>query len=215
MRAALALLCFLVACTDDSNDDGAYLDLDVTSDVPFTALFVFEPGATMSGFGILTPELQAAGMPAPGKSVVVTTDDAQGIGNGQLRTTYTMHRWDLGGGPSHLDVLAVVAQPDGSLVPVAFAASGHFDYAPKDGAATEASATLSLAKLDAPAELWGVGTSCVRMVDDTSGTTTYLVQANDIDCDGILDENDCQPEAFCDARNPTELAACTRGMGGC
>jgi hypothetical protein len=205
MRAAIALVFFLAACTDTSgDDDGSYVDLTVTSQVPFTGLFVFEPGQAVAGAGILTPGLQAA----PATAMIESTERTQVVGTGQLGTTYAFERWDIVGGPSRLAMLAVVAQSDGSFVPVAYAETGRLEYVPSHGTSVEASGTLPLAALTGPAEIWG--SSCVRMVDGASGTTTYLVKFDDLDCDGIPDDDDCQPRAFCETPG-----ACTRSTGGC
>ncbi len=199
------------------DDDGSYVDIDVTSPVPFNELLVFEPfGGAMLGQGILTPGLRSANMAAPQLAMIEVTEGPRGLGNGMLGTEYALQQWDIGGGPSKVDVLAVVTQPDGSLMPVAYAESGRLQYDPADGAAYEATGTLPLAQLTGPVELWGAGTTlCARIVDGATGKTTYLIGDSDTDCDGIPDENDCQPDAYCDASNPTELAACTRGTGGC
>jgi hypothetical protein len=66
--------------------------------------------------------------------------------------------------------------------------------------------------LDRPAEVWssaipGVHRTCARIAGPV---TTFLVTRGDRDCDGISDNEDCEPDVYCDpyATEPGAPTAC-------
>jgi hypothetical protein len=215
MRAAILLVSLLSACTDstdDGGDGGFFLDLNVTSPVPFSGLLVLQRVDTMSGPGITSPELLASGTPAPTTAMIEHFIGNAGVVAGQLSSEGAIHRWELGSPLTNLDILGLVATFSGSFTPVAYVETLDIDYQSRDGA-SYATGTVPLAELTGVAEMWSTGTaSCVRMVDD-SGKTTYLVNDNDSDCDGIPDENDCEPDVFCSPATEGGIATCSGGTG--
>jgi hypothetical protein len=203
-------------CGPDLDYDETCVAVDVTSTATFDSLAIdFGGGA---GFDpdimaqpIVTPALAASGqLPTTVDIEVVNSsagdeiDELETPARSWSDTEETLYP------PMHVTVIAFSG--------AAIAGGAHADL--DDAAIGDMRGLAGSIAIDptADAEMWGIAGSnaegvalddiCLRVVD--AAGTHYVVRRDDYDCDGIANETDCKPFAFCDpaATTPGGIAAC-------
>jgi hypothetical protein len=195
--AGLLALVGAVAC-GGHRDDGTYLHLRIDSAAAFDRLRIYTlEGAGLETFGPpVTPRMLMNAEPLPtafeiaGSSniyEVVTIDPP--------RMTFASDDWGL---ITFYSLVVVAGFRDGVVVGGSAAVP---QYRNEDGASH---ATVELAL--GPIEMWGTGdvADCARVADPSYAY--YAVRARDVDCDGQLNADDCQPAVYCLAELPSTCA---------
>jgi hypothetical protein len=194
-HAMLLAIVTLVGCTsDDDEPDGTKIEVAISSPTPFDRLLVATSAQAIASQSepVLTPELLAGG-DAPTAFALwsgsfVTLDFAPAA----EANDYYIYT------PGNVYAAVIGEVETGSEQTPAVAGDVAL---PSDDAG---SAAISLQPIHV--EIWaGV---CARLVLPTE--THYIVANGDRDCDGLPDETDCKPDAYCDpsATGSAAMAAC-------
>jgi hypothetical protein len=171
----------------------------ITAPAPFDEVDILESIGEIPGSDVLTPAQLATGT-----STIGSADVWQVTGQEQRVVSAPTTTVTMGVRPGFsAHAFAVHYEADGSRSIV-----GHGEIAPQDEP-TEDPDPYPV-HLDAPptgAELWGNGVLCAR-VPEGFGAEVWAVRG-DTDCDGRLDVEDCNPDAYCDLAAPNPIACQT------
>jgi hypothetical protein len=194
-HAMLLALATLAGCTADDNEpDGTKIEVAISSPTPFDHLLVATSAQALGSQSgpVLTPELLADGDAPTAFALWSGSFQTLDFAPAAEANDYYIYT----PGDVYAAAIGEVATGSGDVPSVAG------DVAlPSDDAG---SAAISLQPIHV--EIWaGV---CARLVLPTA--THYIVANGDRDCDGIPDETDCKPDAYCDpnATGSAAMAAC-------
>jgi hypothetical protein len=180
--------------------------LQLSAPQPFDRVFVFARGIELGGDAIATPTLLAESVPAPATATVWASGVSFPRADLSSAQTSYVYRYASVEAGFSLDGVAAIARVEPAGSSFAF---GELNF-PADAPAYQATLPLHAG---VSTELWGPPGSdqpaCLRV--ENGGTTEYIVDANDRDCDGQPDAEDCQPSAYCDpnAKSTYAQAACS------
>ncbi len=204
MRGFL-LICLCSCGADQVAPGGSSLVLQLSAASPFDRVFVFARGVEIGGDAIQTPALLAADVAAPASATIWESGVSfPRVDLSSAETSY-VYRYASGEVGFSLDGVAAIARVEPAGSSLAF---GETMFA-QDSAQYQASLAL---RGGISTELWGppgaAQPECLRV--ENGGTTEYIVDGSDRDCDGQPDSVDCQPSAYCDpnATSAAGKAAC-------
>jgi len=205
VRQFLVLICLCSCTSGGSAGGGSSLVLQLSAPQPFDRVFVFARGTEIGGDSIATPTLLAQGVSPPATATVWASGVSFPRADLASAQTSYVYRYTTAEAGFDLDGVAAIVRVEPAGSSFAF---GETMF-PQDAGAYSASLALHAG---VSTELWGPPgvdqPACMRVVN--GGTTEYIVDANDRDCDGQPDALDCQPSAYCDpdAKSTGAQAAC-------
>ena len=201
MRALLALLVVTGCVIED--EDGAFTSVHITSATAFDRVEIYwmDTDGDPAHLGApLTPAMQRAGDPRPmyfaTGSNYATMRYAAAYTIDPPRTSFDQNEWEL------VDTYALIAVVGYSGSTSLGGAAGRPVYVARESALH---ATLDL-ELGAATEVFGTAPTCLRVsyaAEPPTISTYYTVHPENIDCDDMPDNQDCQPTVTCTPEMPS------------